>query len=400
MAEPSPVIVFGAFDRHNFGDLLFAHIAAALLLPRAVVFAGLAERDMTAWGGHRVAAIADLAAAWGDRPAHVVHAGGEILTTSLYEAAVMLLDPETAASVIARYDSDPGGRAAWARSQLGLQQAIGYQVPKRLFRRPGRFLYTGVGGADLARLPAALQTEVLAGLKEAEHVTVRDRASLAFLETHGVPAGLVPDPAVLTAKLLGPRIEAQRSADAPWSVRKRFPRGYIAVQCSAAFADDATLRDLAGQLDRITVATGLGIVLFRAGAAPWHDDLAVYRRLLGFMSTRPAQLFVSLNVWDICALLAGARAYVGSSLHGRIVAEAWGVPGVNLIPPGPSGGKLAAYAETWSGDGSSVLTRVDELGQHVMAAMAVDSEQRRRHASNQAGLAQSASQAWLACLKD
>lgn len=41
----STTIVFGAFDRHNLGDLLFAHVAAALL-PRdeTVVFAGLAAR--------------------------------------------------------------------------------------------------------------------------------------------------------------------------------------------------------------------------------------------------------------------------------------------------------------------------------------------------------------------
>ena len=40
-----PTILFGAFDRHNFGDLLFPHVAAALLPGRKLAFAGLAERD-------------------------------------------------------------------------------------------------------------------------------------------------------------------------------------------------------------------------------------------------------------------------------------------------------------------------------------------------------------------
>ena len=30
-AVRTPIILFGAFDRHNFGDLLLPHIAAALM---------------------------------------------------------------------------------------------------------------------------------------------------------------------------------------------------------------------------------------------------------------------------------------------------------------------------------------------------------------------------------
>jgi hypothetical protein len=116
VADATSVIVFGAFDRHNFGDLLFAHVAARLLQPRPVAFAGLADRDLTVWGGHRVRGIADLAREWGDRPADLVHAGGEILTCSLYEAAVMLLGQEEAASVAARLDGDPAGQADWAQA--------------------------------------------------------------------------------------------------------------------------------------------------------------------------------------------------------------------------------------------------------------------------------------------
>ncbi|NWG74557.1 MAG: polysaccharide pyruvyl transferase family protein, partial [Rubrivivax sp.] len=42
---PSPVVVFGAFDRHNLGDLLFAHLAQALLPGEELIVAGLASRD-------------------------------------------------------------------------------------------------------------------------------------------------------------------------------------------------------------------------------------------------------------------------------------------------------------------------------------------------------------------
>ena len=88
--EETPLIFFGAFDRHNLGDLLLGKVAQALRFPRPVVFAGLTARDLTLLGGTRVRPIGELAHEWGGRPADIVHVGGEILTCSLYEAAVML----------------------------------------------------------------------------------------------------------------------------------------------------------------------------------------------------------------------------------------------------------------------------------------------------------------------
>jgi hypothetical protein len=101
VGQPSPLILFGAFDRHNLGDLLLGRIAAELaarLLPgRELRFAGLAVRDLRADGGARVEALAELAAEWkpprrDTPPPGLLQVGGEILDCSAWEAAVMLLD--------------------------------------------------------------------------------------------------------------------------------------------------------------------------------------------------------------------------------------------------------------------------------------------------------------------
>src|SRR6476620_11143606 len=79
-------VVFGAFDRHNFGDLLFAHVAAAFLKKRAPVFAGLADVDLRPFGGHRVSALPHLPARLPDRRVDILHAGGELLTCTAWQA--------------------------------------------------------------------------------------------------------------------------------------------------------------------------------------------------------------------------------------------------------------------------------------------------------------------------
>lgn len=380
MAE-APVILFGACDRHNLGDLLFAHIAQALLASRQVMVAGLAERDLAQYGGHQVVALSRLAAQWealyGDAPADLVHVGGELLTCSLYEAAVMILPPDEAQAAIARYDRDATGRQAWAEGLLGLRQQVAYLAPKALFRRPGRFLHCALGGVALSRLPAAMRAEVIERLRESDGCTVRDRVTQAALAQAGIPAALMPDPAVLTAALFGPRIARHAGAGEPARVRGHFPQGYLAVQFAAEFGDDATLDTLARELDRIHADTGLGLALFRAGAAPWHDDLAVYRRLIERMQVKQGWLFESLDLWDLCALLARARAYVGSSLHGRIVAASFGVPGVNLIPPAAPdvAGKQVAYLHTWHADESWGMVSCDGLSAAVRQAIAQSTAQ-------------------------
>lgn len=372
MAEATPAILFGACDRHNLGDLLFPHIVEALLSPRSVIVAGVAQRDLTPWGGHRVAALARLVERWethwGGRPADVIHVGGELLTCSLYEAAVMTLPPDAACAAIDRYDRDEAGRQAWAQDLLGLEQQVAYLAPKALFRHPGRFIHLALGGVELPRLPAAMRSEVCERLRESDALSVRDRSTQAALAEAGIRAELMPDPVELVAERFGGRIAHHAVTGEPARVRARFARGYIAVQFAAEFGDDATLALLAQQLDRVAADTDLGLVFFRAGAAPWHDDLAVYRRLLGHLQCRQTWLFESLDIWDLCALLAQARLYLGSSLHGRTVAGAHGVPGVSLAPTG----KVVTYLATWHEATERFVATPAGLTPCVAAALGLD----------------------------
>jgi hypothetical protein len=342
-----PLILFGAFDRHNLGDILLAHVAAAEAAPRPVVFAGLAERDLTRWGGHRVRPLAALAAEWGTRPADLVHVGGELLTCEAYQAAVMLQSPAEAATAIARLDADPIARGRWARDCLGTAAALPYLADPSLFRRPGRFEYRAVGGSEFDHLAPAARTEALLRLHAAARVSVRDHLTLEHLAAAGIQARLTPDPASRIAGLFGDRIRGHAARAEPAAIRAAFPGGYLAVQFAAEYGDDASLRRLAAYLDGATADGETGLVLFRAGAAPWHDDLAVYRRLAGFLTTPRCALFQSLDIWDICALVAGAQGYCGSSLHGWIVARAFGVAAVPFPLPMTSA-KLTAYRATWA----------------------------------------------------
>ena len=344
----APLVLFGACDRHNLGDLLFPHLAAALLAPREVVVAALAGRNLTAVGGHRVRAIGEALREWPD--ATVIHVGGELLCCDAWEAAVMLLPATEAPGVIAQYDGRPE-RFEWAARFIGREDRAPYCLGKSQSPRHGERIFLGIGGGALDRREAALREEVLAKLRAADWIGVRDRSTLAHLAAAGIAATLMPDPAVLAAELFGGRIRARAEAGEVAAVRAAFPQGWLAVQFAASLGDDATLGRIAAGLAR--EAAGRGIVFFRAGAAPWHDELDAYRRAAALLPG--ARVFESLDIWDLCALIAASAGFIGSSLHGRIVAEAFGVPVVEGIVP--IGEKVAVYARTWAGQDAVAACR-------------------------------------------
>ncbi|WP_018990048.1 polysaccharide pyruvyl transferase family protein [Aromatoleum toluclasticum] len=337
-------ILFGAFDRHNFGDLLLARCAAADARGE-IAFAGLAARDLRDLGGLRTLALADAIAAFGGEDADFVHVGGELLTTTAWEAALMLQPPLEAARIVARHDRNPEARTVWAQSVLGTARRIPYVVAREELPARWRTHFRPVGGVAFDSLADAERDEILRALDGATTLRVRDRTTFDALRRAGLDPDLRPDPAAETPTLFGRTIRQRGQRGELAALHARL-RSWIAVQLAAEWGDDATLDLLARSLLAASAARDVGVVLFRAGLAPWHDDLDTLRRLADRLrAERPVAIVESAHVFDICAVLAGARAYVGTSLHGWIVAHAFEVPARCLVWSPDD--KAARYLDTW-----------------------------------------------------
>jgi hypothetical protein len=298
-------VLFGAFDRHNLGDLLLARMAAAEA-DGPVAWAGLAPRDLSRHGGPRVQSLAE---AVGGEPVALVHVGGELLDCDAPQAAHMLGD-----------------------DSLGWPRPAPYVLSRSVLPAGSTVEFRAVGGVALAQRPPAFRQQVLAALEEANAISVRDRVTQGFLAGSGLSARLVPDPVTRIAERYGLEIRAHGPQ----------LRDYVAVQFAAEWGDDATLAALARGLVRLDGP----VVLFRAGAAPWHDELEPYRRLAARLAV-PCRIHESLHIWDICGLIAHARTCVATSLHVRLVADAFGVPAISLEQVPGSARKLRAYLDTW-----------------------------------------------------
>ena len=170
-AQRPVLILFGAFGRHNFGDLLMPHVVSTLLAQypheQQVVYADLDSADMRPFGGHCVAAIGDLLRMPGRT--NVVLVGGQTIGINV----------RTAASFIDK----PISSLPWHPASTGTSLRLGdpaYVLYKRAFRNPGAFIANSIGGT-----PAGPEEP---RLRQFDFIGVREHRTLHALRGLGLPA--------------------------------------------------------------------------------------------------------------------------------------------------------------------------------------------------------------------
>jgi hypothetical protein len=186
-----------------------------------------------------------------------------------------------------------------------------------------------------------------------------------------------PDPAVMVAECFGEVILAP-AAGAVKDMRQAFP-GATACQFSADFGDDASLDALAQGLSRVAAATGRAGV--RAGAAPWHDDPALYENC---SACRPAGAAV-----PVAASVGHLRPHCRQPGRGQPqparpdCCAGYGLPRVSLVSPqqGQRPDKLAAFAETWEPQAVPYCVGVDQIEPGLMQALGVPADLLRENAA-------------------
>lgn len=330
---PRRLLAIGALERDNFGDLLYAHLLES--------HAG--DSLEIAWGAPILPATsADIGREvirWPDALANerlqgVWILGGEIGGTPP-EYAYMTRFGRPAHGELIRAD-------AATRTSM-LQAAMGGRVlDPPYIGRPSAYaanhttplVLNSVGISGIARETGARRHALTAALREAAFVGVRDRASGRLLDELGIAHRIAPDLAHTVARV---------------RQRPQSSHGAILVHLSEHALTQHQLSDWADALSKAVTDSHAEIRLFLAGLAPGHDSLdsaaGLRRLLLDRFPRRNVTISGARGVWERTDEIAGARLWIGSSLHGRIVASAYGVPRVSFAKP-----KVDGYAQDWDAD--------------------------------------------------
>lgn len=367
------VLIIGAFDRYNYGDLLFPIILEKQLQTYGqdfrFQFFGLVKSDLRPQGGIPTQALKEFYRQLSnpDRPVHVIIAGGEALGVtwnSLYAALNPLFQKINYRhkKINKLFDLN-----AATRLLLKGKTTLPFLLDKKVFTGIKSISLNSLGGWGLNETTFSKFPELKPNLQQADYFAVRDEVTLQNVQKAGLEANLFPDSAILMSEFfpmdhlesqVSPEVksyvEVNRGNYAFVQINKKTTRGHEKV--------------IAKELDKVYKENNTQLCFCPIGKALDHDDHEALQNL-GKLVDSPFTYFDADTIWDIMYLIAGSKCYIGTSLHGAITAMSYAVPHVGLKVE-----KLSAYLGTWGVDGNRDAVEFSGLFDRFTSATGVPKE--------------------------
>ena len=300
-------ILYGAFGRHNFGDMLFPYILKSLLESNSIntdiEYCDIAESDMTNYGGHNVKSITEFFDY--ESELNLIQVGGHTAN----DCSPLYFFPKDLkmkyAPLFYQKDNNPS-----------------YILSKKAFNKPNIFIANAVGGFSKTGANK---------LKEYDYVSFRNQDSYNKSLNFGLECQLTPDCVVLLKHFYAKTISGTTSiSEDITSLHNLHGKDYIAVQINQGLLN---LRsdEIIQNLENTIKETKLPLVFFCAGIAPRHDSINLYKqKFQNILPNNMVYFFDGTNIWDICNVISNAKFVIGTSLHVRIVSTVFNVPRITL----------------------------------------------------------------------
>lgn len=344
------IILFGAFDRHNYGDLLFPLIMERVIndqFPTKNVFiAGLIKSDLSQYGAKRTVSIKN-ALKKSNTDATLILAGGDVIACD-WQSAYGYLLPKAIFPVYQRIACYyfPKTTQRLTSKLLGLKSELPFNLGRNHVGDKRKIIYNSVGATEVGNIEDKRKTTSLGNvIKDSHFVSVRDNFSKTQLERIGCDSSqLAPDSATIMSSYISIEEIEERSAHSTKKLIKDNIDGYIVFQISQAHVNGKE-KAFAKALSEVSSNLNLPIVLIAIGNAAGHNDAKGIHKVVSLLPKSISyNIYLDGNIFDLMNIIRNASCYCGSSLHGLITSMSFAVPRVALLPKLK---KQINYMDTW-----------------------------------------------------
>lgn len=343
------VVLYGAYDRYNFGDNLMPIVFelytkkyhSELMSELEFIYASISESDLSRYACLKTESINSVIEKL-SRGDSVVVVGGEVLCASTFTLFTHMPKPKFINDILKFINRVPYINILLQKVTHGLYYAPwSYPyIPNKAQLNDGvKVIYNTVGGG-LTGLPKKYYSDISQRLNEADFISVRDRRTEQELNVLESATSLAPDSVYIISSLCDDAFVQQHITE---KVKGKFDFDYVVFQ-AAPLKVGETIDDVVNSLRRISQENNCKIVLLPIGYAAGHDDYYYLKNLHKKLSTASV-LAYDLNIWDILYLIKNSKAYIGTSLHGAIIAMSYAVPHYGLNKKIK---KLDAFLNDWS----------------------------------------------------
>lgn len=372
MVIKSNILIIGAFDRFNYGDLLFPLVIEAQLQtygrPFDASFFGIIDSDLSALGGKPTENIRAFYQRCneGRERTSVIVAGGEAVAVTWSSLLLALNKLYKRTHRFHHRINKVFDLNGFAKRVLQGQTDLPFVFTPSDFHSVDHVVFNSLGGSELDPAVFDRYPQLRDQLRQVNYFAVRDEATQRNLMAQGVETSLYPDSAILMSKFYPGSLLAERvsSPIGQYVSEKRGTYLFFQIKNNHAKNHEASI---ARQLDAIVDRyPDVHLCFCPIGKALNHDDHIALQRIAPLLK-HPCAVFDEVTIWDIMYLIAHARVYMGTSLHGAITAMSYAVPYVGVAVP-----KLNSYLQTWGVADINHTVRLDGLQEGFQKAMEVD----------------------------
>jgi exopolysaccharide biosynthesis predicted pyruvyltransferase EpsI len=373
MKKTNTIFALGAYDRFNYGDLLFPIISKNFLTRHYpdINFEcyALVNSDYSKWGGLKTKPISNLHNKSLVKNGDIIYfCGGGILGADWLSMHANLL-------------GNLGNVALYYMSRI-----LGYHLANNLsrlyFRAKSEFpwiaspddfdaqvkvIYNSAGGSELAKLPEEIKDLALKKLSSATYLSVRDTETKKICSSsqNKTPVHLSPDSAVLMSEQFSlSYLESKTNSDLMNLISMK---NYVCFHSNYNYLRK-NINEIATQLETIYYQYGFKTILLPIGRYIGLDDHKGLLELKKLISTPVEIVSENVTIWEIMHTIAAASLFIGTSLHGNVTAQSFAVPHIGLSS---KKSKLDFYLETWDIPEQSFCPEINQLPNMVNDVLAV-----------------------------
>lgn len=339
-------IIYGAFDRHNYGDLLFAVVLHSFIERNygvQPIIASMKSSNMSIYGGLDTVPLGSVIKKdeFIDNSSIIIVAGGEVMTAQ-WASIIAYLMPQLLYYPFRVAFKIMGKRLTnfIAIKLTGIPSQLPFMLSAAKLNK--KVCFNSVGGSSINKQDKFTTEEIRKSCSQASFVTVRDELTLDSLKTIGVDGDLAPDCAILISKLFS----SSHLTNSYSTVNKEkiIKGNYFIFQISDHYSK-GVIEVLVKELKIIIEFTGLRVCLLSIGKASGHSDDIPLNKIHHELGGK--SFFInSGNIYEIMHAISCSKLYIGTSLHGAITAMAYLIPHIALFPNKIL--KLSSFLKTWS----------------------------------------------------
>jgi len=371
------IILYGAFDRHNYGDLLFPLVMERLLSEKfpkkKIVVAGLIESDLSQFNALPTHSI-KKALNESNKDVAIILAGGDVVACDWLSAYSYLL-PDFLFPVFERafVRFILGITEMLIKNIIGLKSPTPFDLTSVDLGKEMKLIYNSVGATSVSNIHGDAALRLSAALNEADYVTVRDKFGREHVERIGSKVSdIYPDSATVMSSVYSAEEINKKTGNAAASLITKLNGNYLVFQISSAHCRGFEA-EFAKNLTSIANEYNLTIVFIAIGNAAGHSDSAGIERIKGYLGQNiKVEQYLNGGVFDLMNIIKNSQCYCGTSLHGLITSMAFHVPRVGLMP---THRKQINYMATWDLPAMPSGVLPNELSKAINQAMAITKEE-------------------------